>query len=489
MTAATERRDGTQPMAFRLNNGVPNQITLYATPFDDALKMDAITGVYAQDKWTMDRLTLTYGMRYDYFTNSFPAIHLGTGPLVPARDISLPATAGLSFHDITPKSGAAYDLFGNGKTALKVTLNKYLEGFGSSSPELFGLQMAPVNGLVNSTTRSWNDANRDFVPDCVLTNPLANGECGPMANRNFGTVVPGATYDPLAIHGWGKRGFNWEFSAGVQHEVIPRVSVDAGYFRRWYGNFFVTDDRAIGPSDFDPFSINAPLDPRLPGGGGYMIGGLYDLNPSKFGVPADRIVTLARNYGRQTEHWNGFDATLNARVGSGVLFQGGLSTGRTTADRCEVVARLDNPSPLYCQTQTTFRTDVKFLGSYTIPRIDVLVSGTLQSVAGPQILADYIAPNALVAPALGRNLAGGESNVTVNVVEPGTMYGERMNRLDLRLGKILRVGRTRATASVDLFNALNSNAVLTHNNAFAAWQRPTGILLARFVKVGVQLNF
>ena len=79
--------------------------------------------------------------------------------------------------------------------------------------------------------------------------------------------------------------------------------------------------------------------------------------------------------------------------------------------------------------------------------------------------------------------------MSVNLVEPGTMYGDRLNQLDLRFGKILRFGRTRMTASVDLYNALNGDAVLTHNNAFATWLRPQSILLARFVKVGVQLDF
>jgi hypothetical protein len=349
--------------------------------------------------------------------------------------------------------------------------------------------MAPINGLVNSTTRSWNDANRDYVPNCDLINPDANGECGRMANINFGTVLPGSTYDPEAISGWGKRGYNWEFSAGAQHELLPQTSVDVSYFRRWYGNFFVTDNRALAPSDYDPFSIVAPLDPRLPGGGGYVISGLYDLKPTSFGRPADNLITLASNYGKQIERWNGLDVTVNARPRPGILLQGGFSTGRTTTDNCDVVTELENPSTLYCHVQTNFLTDVKFLGSYTIPRVDVQVSGTLQSAAGPQILADYNATNAVVSPSLGRNLAGGVNNVSVNLVEPGTMYGERMNRVDLRIGKILRFGRTRTTASVDFYNMLNGNAVLAQNNAFATWQRPTSILLARFIKFGVQIDF
>ena len=104
-------------------------------------------------------------------------------------------------------------------------------------------------------------------------------------------------------------------------------------------------------------------------------------------------------------------------------------------------------------------------------------------------MANYVASNAVVSPSLGRNLAGGESNVTVNLVKPGTMYGERLNQLDMRVGKILRFGRTRAALNLDIYNALNGNAVLQQSNTFGNWQQPQGILVARFAKIGVQLDF
>jgi hypothetical protein len=161
----------------------------------------------------------------------------------------------------------------------------------------------------------------------------------------------------------------------------------------------------------------------------------------------------------------------------GVGGQGGISVSRSA------------PGSIYCHVATAFLTQAKIFGSYTIPRIDVQVSGAYQSLPGPQIVADYVAANAVVAPSLGRNLTGGARNVTVNIVEPGTMYGERMHQLDLRVAKILRFGRTRLSANLDLFNTLNSNAVLTQNNNFGAWQQPLSILLARFVKVSGQIDF
>ena len=197
------------------------------------------------------------------------------------------------------------------------------------------------------------------------------------------------------------------------------MSVDVGYFRRWYGNFTVTDNLLVAPSDYSTFSIPAPRDPRLPDGGGYVISDLWDLNPNKAGQ-VDSYFTLASDYGKQIEHWNGVDLTVNARMQNGLLLQGGMSTGSTTTDNCDVAPKLDNPSQRFCHVETPFLTQVKFLSTYTIPKIDVLISGTFQSIPGPNILATYPAPNVLVAPSLGRPLSGNQQNINVALVEPGT---------------------------------------------------------------------
>ena len=480
---------------------------MLATPYHDYWQLDNELGVFAQDRWTVKHVTLTGGIRADYLKTHFPGQTLGPVQFVPNRNISIPDTPGLSWKDVTPRMGASYDVFGNGKTAFKVTLNKYPAGDRGGSAT-GGTIADPVVNLVNSTTRTWTDSNTNFVPDCDLTNPSANGECAAMANRNFGTNVPATAFDPNVLRGWGVRTYNWEFSTSVQHEILPRVSVDVGYFRRWYGNFITTDSRALAASDFDAFSITAPVDSRLPGGGGSAISGLYNLNPAKFGVPLDNLVTFASNYGTQIEHWNGIDVSVNARLRRGLLLQGGVSTGRTSTDSCQIVARLPEliagvglvaPIPgavatsatpqSYCHIDTPFLTQVKGLSSYTIPRIDVQLSGSFQSVPGPQVVGNYNAPNSVVAPSLGRPLAGGAPNVTVNLVRPALRYGERMNQLDLRFGKVLKFGQTRSVVSLDLYNALNSNAVLTESNAYAIFRQPQVILLARFAKISLQFDF
>jgi hypothetical protein len=490
----TDVRGFDHQVSYRFNNGIPNQITMLSTPWSHDERQKAELGIYAQDKWTLDRLTLNLGVRYDYFNSYFPAQQLGPAPLVPNRNLSFPETQGLNFKDLTPRFGAAYDLFGQGKTALKVNIGKYTQAVGISQG-IFGEAANPVVRLANQVTRSWTDANGNHIPDCDLLNlqqqdtRTSGGDfCGTVSDLNFGSPTASTTYDPSIATGWSSRPYQWEFSASVQQEVAPRISVNAGYFRRIFGNFLVTDNLLVTSADYSPFSITAPVDPRLPGGGGYVVSGLYDLNPNKVGQ-VNNLIRFASGFGNQIQHWNGFDVTVDARVRQGVVLQGGLSSGRTTTDNCDVVTKVDNPSPLYCHVDTQFLTQVKMLGAYTIPKVAVQIAGTFQSIPGPQIAANYNAPNALVAPSLGRPLSGGAQNVTVNLVEPGTMYGERSNQVDLRLSKLFTWNRLRTAVNFDLYNALNASPVLTLNNNYAAWQVPLSILAARLFKFSVQLDF
>ena len=494
-----------QPVEYRFNNGVPNRLTMRALNYVET--RGTWGGAFAQDVWTRDRLTLRYGARWDMFTGRWPEVTLGPTPLTPTRNVKLPArTNVVSLKDVSPRFGMAYDLFGTQRTAIKASLGRYLNQMAPGHVLVW--EQNPALAVVTQTTRSWNDANRDFVPDCNLLVPAANGECGSMADPSFGNASSATKFDRDLTHGWGNRTYNWEFSTGVQQQLLNSVSMEVSYFRRSYGNLMVLDDRSRGPEDFDTFSLTAPSDPNLPGGGGYVVTGLYDVKPGKFGIPSDRMWAPAKNYGKSVERWQGMDVTFNLRPGAGVFMQGGLSTGRTVTDNCEVAAKvpesLTGPQhveaafvenafflPLqYCHVKTPYLTQVKLLGSYIIPKIDVQFGAAMQDMPGPELAADYVATSAAIAPSLGRPLSGGTANQTINLVQPGTMYGERLHQLDVRVSKIVRVGRTKTNVSLDIFNALNTDTVLTYNRAFgSAWLRPTTILLARFAKISAQIDF
>ena len=226
----SERDWDVNPVSYRFNNGVPNQITMRAYPVQFVVDVDHQFGAFAQDRWTIKRLTVNAGLRLDWFKNSFPAQSVGPAPLAPERNFTFPDTSGLNLKDLSPKLSAAYDLNGNGKTAVKVSLNRNVEPY-----TVGGIAGAnnPIVRLATTTTRSWADDNRNFVPDCNLVVLTANGECDAVANRLFGSAGAQANFDPEVLRGWGKRLYNWEFSAGVQRQLMTGLSADATYFRRW----------------------------------------------------------------------------------------------------------------------------------------------------------------------------------------------------------------------------------------------------------------
>jgi hypothetical protein len=498
---------GTPPVSYRFNNGVPNQVTIRALPQTTFIDLDRDLGLFVQDRWTAGRMTLSVGLRLDSLKLSTPEQSLGPTDLAPNRNVTFARTDSLDWKDVTPKSAFAYDLFGDGTTAVKVTLNKYLAAQTVASPVA-----NPAASVVNVTNRAWNDnfypvgdpRRGNFVPDCDLTAPAANAECGAMADRSFGQTRPGTRTDEALREGWGVRGYNWEFSAGVQRQVTPGVSVDVSYFRRSFGNQIVTDNLALSAADFDEFSITAPVDARLPDGGGYTVGGLYNLKTTSFGRPADNILTLGKNYGDMTEHWNGVDVSARARLGADTTIQGGVSTGRTSIDNCEVTAEL--PEALtnatvfavantglqpqsFCKHKQNFLTQVKGMATYTVPRADVLLSLAFQSFDGPVRAANYTVTSAQAQQSLGRPLSGNAANVVVNILRPGAQNVERVNQFDLRVGKIFRFGGTRTSVNLDVYNLLNSDTVLAENSSYGAWQRPTQLLIARFAKISATFDF
>jgi hypothetical protein len=498
---------GVSQTRYRFTSGVPNQITLYADPRSFELNGRDID-LFVQDRWTIKRLTLSGGLRYDDYKSSFPDQSLGPVPLAPTRNVTFPAADGARIRDITPRLGATYDVFGNGRTAVRASLGKYLTAMvtGSSGVEYnFGYRLSPANLVAASTTRSWTDTNKNFIPDCVLSQVTANGECGAMANTSFGLPVVSNTYDPALLDSWNKRSSNWEFVTGVQQQVLDRMALEVMYVRRTYANQIVTDNLALAPSDFTQYSITAPIDSRLPGGGGYTVSGLYDVNPAKFGQ-TNNFTTAESNYGDMMRRWQGIDVIANVRAMRGLTFQGGIASGSYAQDVCALKTGVpegtktlslpfytNGPTDPYCSFSQPWLTQFKGLGSYEVPKVGAQVSVAIQSMPGPAIVATYNATNAVVQPSLGRVLSGGVANVPVNLIAPGTLYGERMNSFDLRVSKVLRFGGRKLSLDMDLFNMFNVDTVLVQNNSYSptttTWNTPQTTIAGRLIKFGGQFQF
>ena len=352
-------------------------------------------------------------MRYDYYLMNYPESKIG-GPGYTASaqpEIVYPSrsTQQVKWHDVTPRVGVAYDLFGNGKTAVKFNLGKYVQGVTAANNDF---DLNPIIRTAISTTRTWTDTDRDFVPDCNLANTETNGECAAMNNRNLGKEVFDRTYDPGFVEGWSQRPYSWSLGVSVQQEVMPRVSVNVGYFRNSWGNWYTVDNRANTLADWTPYSITAPSDSRLPGGGGQTISGLYDLVSTAVGK-VDEWATNSKNYAKQTENWQGVDLGVNARLRNGLTVQGGTSTGRRLSDSCELKAAVPeqgqgtrgattsiaggSPANPYCKVVEPYQTSIRGLATYTIPRIDLQVSGTWRNDPGDSLAANFVASNAYIA--------------------------------------------------------------------------------------------
>ena len=501
-------------MNFNFLNGVPRRVTLFATPIEQRNDIKADLGIFAQDSWAIRRMTVNYGIRYDYLNAAVPEQNLAAGTFVPERHFAAIKNVP-NWKDINPRLGVSYDLFGNGRTVLKATVGRYISGGSLAS------NVNPVNTSVNSATRTWTDSNGNFHPDCDWSNPATNRECGPLSNLNFGKVNPTATqFDREVLEGWGVRPYNWSVSTSVQRQISSGASVDIGYYRRWYGNFTVVDNQLVGPEDYDPFCITAPRnDPRLPNAG-QQVCGFYDIKPAKNGL-SQNLVRLAKHYGEQTEIYNGVDASVNWR-GRGLTLFAGLSTGRTTTSQCFVVdapvlyltptpvvsPTLPNAtnaqSPLAnCEVVPPFLTQYKGYAVYQLPW-GFSVSGTYQAVPQPasagvftSMTADYVATNAEIRPSLGRDLAAGANGTaTLELLKPFELLGGHTKQLDLRVGKLLSsAGGNRIRLSLDIYNVFNSNdwqtmtTRISSNAAANRWQRPTLILLARYFQIGTQIDF
>jgi hypothetical protein len=347
----------------------------------------------------------------------------------------------------------------------------------------------PARAIVTNADRVWNDTNGNYVPDCDLHNLAANGECLAISNDKFGQPAPNTIYADDFLRGFGVRPASWQASAGVQHELRPGLGINVSYFRTWYTNLTVNDNLRVTPADFDTYCITAPLNAKLPNGGDQVCG-LYDVTPAKFGQVFTEVARGSK-FGGLKKVYDGVDVALSAQFGRGGLLAGGVNVGRTMTDNCALI----DFQPQYCRNAPPFQPQIKFNGSYPLPG-GFQVSGIFQSLPGIPIQASYVAQNAEIQPSLGRPLAACGTRVPctqtvlVDLIEPNTLFEERLNQLDIRFAKIFQWGRSRLQGKFDIYNIFNAASSLAVNTRYgSAWLTPQTILAGRLFKFGAQVDF
>jgi hypothetical protein len=503
-------------LAYRFNQGVPNRVT-YRLPTRSNNTVTQLHGIFAQDQYTRGRLTLSGAVRWDRASSYAPVEGNGvseTSFLNPAK-ITFDKTPGVNaYNDISPRAGIGYDVFGNGRTALKFRWGKYL-GFASNDPPFTSTNRGAT--LVATVNRDWADNDNDKVVDCDLLNNAAQGPatgqvdtCAVVIGNdaNFGRAGAATIVDPELLKGWGVRTYDYQTEITLQQEVLPRVSAEVSYIHRTFHGFMVTD--ALGrnyQTDWINYTINAPADPRLPDGGNYPITVFLPNTTAATQNFLTRESSVGTDGKERDAFYDGFNLNLNARMRNGLFVSIGSQTGRRIDDRCHVVVNFNNgvtgPNPRDCRDIDPWETTIRGLGSYTVPKVDVVVSATVRSQPSLQLTANWQVPNTTIRTILGGTLPPGllaTGNSTIDLTDSDHLIfaGNRRTQVDMRFAKVFRFGRTRTDVGVDLWNLFNTNYATTYQGTYTnvagqplggTWGNPTAIYPPRFVRLNFTVNF
>jgi hypothetical protein len=464
------QRRMTADLVQRYRGGVPDSVIVSNTPQDSRADMNSDIGIFIQDSWTLGRLTLNPGVRFEHFNGSLPERQVAAGRFVPFRTFAevkdLP-----NWNNVSPRFGMAWDIKGDGKTAVKFGVGKYMRSYTTGFAETYD------PNFYDTDIRTWTDANNDDIAQ--------NGEIGPAQNRNFGVRTSRRPTEGIG------RPYQIEANVSVQREVIPGTSVTLSYFRRDYKDLIWTDNVAVNPSDYTPYTVPSPLN------NGETVT-IYNLDPSKLGV----VDQLDQNSSNNYRKYNGYDLNFTSRLGTKLNVFGGFSFGKQVSNTCDV----EDPNFLrFCdqsQYDIPYQAQVKISGSYVLPWA-VQISGSLQSYPGDArnstvdgtIVAEdpSLRVNWNINSATFRALTGVPLTVTQVIIplnEPGSKFLKRQNQVDVRLKRGFNIRKINLEAQVDAYNFLNTGVVLTQNQTFGtALDRPTSILQGRLFRFGLQAKF
>jgi len=455
-----QSRTANADLIQQYRNGVPDSVVVANTPVADREYVNADIGTFVQDGWTIKRLTLNVGVRFEHFNSEIRAANLPAGRFVPARNFP-EVTDVPNWNDVAPRFSAAWDVFGNGKTAVKGGINKYMTQFTGG----FARRYTAVN-YTASDTRNWSDLNHDDIAQ--------DNEIGPSNNAKFGLAADRQPADDL------RRSYNVEYSTSVQHELIAQTAVTFSFYRRNFRRVEAQDNLLISLNDYAAFQVPNPL------GNGETIT-IYNLNKSKQGL-AD---TVDRNSDINTTQYTGFEVAFQTRVKNFNAF-GGWSAERTLTNTCDqtfnpnLLRFCDQFGNMYQELGTSpeipLQHEFKFAGSYTLPA-RIRVSATLLSYAGTPLNVNWTVP-AEVFP------GGRTQSVSVLLIPPQTKFADRWNQLDLGFRKPLKFGRVEAPLQLDIFNVTDARTVLTVNQAFGpALGAPQSTLVGRMFRLSTNLKF
>lgn len=486
--------DGFDRPALILNGGVPFQVQLFPRPGVSLPRLNHDLGIYAQDQLkVLQRLTLNLGLRFDYLNEQIDPQSAAAGNFAPPRSSPLIPNVP-NWKDVSPRLGVAWDVFGTGKTAVKATVSRYVRADQGSFADTVNPFSAATNAG-NIDTRTWTVPNWNPALCSGIITTQSPAACqpqliqlGPSTNRLFGQSALSTIPDPSITSGWGVRGYNWEYAASVQQQLLPGLALNVGYYRRSFGNLIWNDNRAVHASDYTPFTFTSPLN-------GEVISA-YNLNPTLRGV-TNNFLEFAPNDSRV---FNGIDITVNGKFGRGGSATGGVSLARLALNRCTV----SDPNLVrFCNITDPLGADstFKLIVSHPLP-YDVKVSGVIQRLpfksgggtvynnGGPDLTSvSLLAANYTVTSAIaGQTLTNG--SIPVNLAVPGSIIGDHQNRLDVRVAKTWRLRSVRLEPYLDLFNAFNAPAVLSRNETYGPnWLKPTAIYPGRLFQMGLQMDF